>query len=191
MYAKLVVGGVCGLAWATGLRGLMAQVAGQESTVSWLFTFGFILLPGVVVGVLLGWAEHLRTTGGRRGWRWLALSPFLFAFFNPAAIGVALFTTAGGYAVSRRGPLWARIACGLFALAIIPLWAAIATAVGGPRLALDTPRGAWVAVYLYSFFAVLALACAIPHRPVVAVPERPTPETVDLLSRERGVLPSA
>ena len=83
MYPKLVVGGVCGLAWATGLRGLMAQVAGQESTVSWISTFGFILMPGVVVGVLLGWAEHLRTTGGRRGWRWLALSPFLFVFFNP------------------------------------------------------------------------------------------------------------
>jgi hypothetical protein len=61
MYTKLVVGGVCGLAWATGLRGLMAEVAGQASTVSWTFTFGFILLPGVIVGVLLGWAEHLRT----------------------------------------------------------------------------------------------------------------------------------
>ncbi|WP_130334638.1 hypothetical protein [Micromonospora kangleipakensis] len=168
----------------------MAQVAGQESTVSWIFTFGFILMPGVVVGVLLGWAEHLRTTGGRRGWRWLALSPFLFALFNPAALAVALLGTAGGYAVSRRGPLWARIASGLFAVAIIPLWSVIATAVGGPRLALDTPRGAWIAVYLYSFLAVLALACAIPHRPVVAVPERPTPETAEVLSLERGALPS-
>jgi hypothetical protein len=77
--------------------------------------------------------------------------------------------------------LWARIASGLFAVAVIPLWASIATAVGGPRLALDTPRGAWVAVYLYSFLAVLAVACAIPHRPVVVAAQRPTPETVDLL----------
>lgn len=190
MYAKLAVGGVCGLAWAAGLRGLMAQVAGQESSVSWIFTFGFILMPGVAVGVLLGWAEHLRMTGGRRGWRWLALSPFLLAFFNPAALGVALISTAGGYAVSRRGPLWARVACGLFAVAVIPLWAAIATDVGGPRLAMDTPRGAWIAVYFYSFLAVLALACAIPHRPVVAAPERPAPETADVLSRERGTLSS-
>jgi hypothetical protein len=116
MYAKLMIGGACGLTWATGLRGLMAQVAGQESTVSWISTFGFILMPGVVVGVLLGWAEHLRTTGGRPGWRWLALSPFLFAFFNPAAVAVALIGTAGGHAVSRRGPLWTRIASGLFAV---------------------------------------------------------------------------
>jgi len=33
-----------------------------------------------------------------------------------------------------------------------------------PGLALDTPRGAWVAVYYWSFLAVLALACAIPHQ---------------------------
>jgi hypothetical protein len=151
----------------------MAQVAGQGSTVSWVFTFGFILLPGVIVGVLFGWAEHLRTTGGRRRWRWLALSPFLFGFFNPAAVGVALFGVAGGYAMSRRGPLWARIACGLFASSIIPLWAAIASGVGGPRLAIDT-RGAWVAVYFYAFLAVLALACAIPHRAVAATSGPPT-----------------
>jgi hypothetical protein len=74
--------------------------------------------------------------------------------------------------------------------AIIPLWPVIATAVGGPRLAMDTPRGAWVAVYLYSFLAVLALACAIPHRPVVAASKRPTTEPVDQLSRERGALSS-
>jgi hypothetical protein len=38
------------------------------------------------------------------------------------------------------------------------------TSFAGPGLALDTPRGAWVAVYYWSFLAVLALACAIPHR---------------------------
>ena len=36
----------------------------------------------------------------------------------------------------------------------------------GPDLALDTPRGALVAVYDWSFLAVLMLACAIPHRAV-------------------------
>jgi hypothetical protein len=193
MYTKLVVGGVCGLAWATGLRGLMAEVAGQASTVSWTFTFGFILLPGVIVGVLLGWAEHLRTRGGRRGWRWLALSPLAFATAGGGALGVSLLGMAGGYALSRRGPVWARIACALLAMAVIPLWALVATAVGGPRLEFDTPRGAWVALYLYSFLAVLALACAIPHRAVVAASgplSPPVPESVDQLSRQGGEHPS-
>ena len=75
----VLVGGLCGLAWAAGLRGFMAQIAGPESSVDWAGTFGWILVPGIGVGALLGWAEHLRTSGGRRGWRWLALAPLLFS----------------------------------------------------------------------------------------------------------------
>jgi hypothetical protein len=37
-----------------------------------------------------------------------------------------------------------------------------AASVGGPALALDTPLGAWVAIYSYSFLAVLPLACHPP-----------------------------
>jgi hypothetical protein len=164
----VLIGGVCGLAWATGLRGWMAEIAGLASSVSWL-TFGLILLPGVVTGALLGWAEHLRRTGGRPGWRWLALSPLAFAAvsFSGGGLAVPLIGMAGGYALSGRGPVWARTASGVVGLIPIPLWAMLATTVG-PSLALDTPRGAWVALYFYSFLGVLALACAIPHRPVVS-----------------------
>ena len=52
---------------------------GAESSVDWTGTFGFVLLPGAVIGGLLGWAEYARRTGVRPGRRWLALSPFLFA----------------------------------------------------------------------------------------------------------------
>jgi hypothetical protein len=38
------------LAWAAGLRGFMAQIAGSASTVDWAGTFGWILLPGTLVG---------------------------------------------------------------------------------------------------------------------------------------------
>jgi hypothetical protein len=182
--ANLLLGGLCGLAWAAGLRGFMAQIAQDASGVSWSGTFGWILLPGLVIGMLLGWAEHLRTTGGRPGWRWLALSPLLFAailFSNPlgilgifeggdggAAIGVPLYGMAGGYAISGRGPRWARIACGLLAATTIPIWALTVESFAGPELALTTPRGLWVALYYYSFMALLMLACAIPHRPVTS-----------------------
>ena len=92
----LLVGGLCGLAWAAGLRGFMAQIAGSEWTVGWAGTFG---------------------------WRWLALSPLLFSailFSRPldmlsiledglgdGAIGVPLYGMLGGYALSGRGPRWA------------------------------------------------------------------------------------
>jgi len=179
----LSIGAVCGLAWAASLRGFMTQVAGPESAVSWSGTFGWILAPGVATGVLLAWAEYIRRTGGRRGWRWLALAPLLFAsvllagLLHPAtmfeggigggAIGVPIYGMAGGYALSGRGPVVARIGCGVLFLTMIPIWALTVTSFGGPGLAVHTPRGLWVALYYWSLMVVLALACAIPHRPVI------------------------
>jgi len=189
----LAIGGVCGLAWAAGLRGFMAELAGSGSDVGWYGTFAQILLPGVIAGVLLGWAEHIRRIGGRRGWRRLAAAPIVFTvavFVSPevfqavlngqpllgggiggGAIAVPLFGMAGGYALSGRGPLWARILLGVVALVPIPAWA-FASSLFGSAFALTSPRGAWTALFFYSFIATLALACSIPHRPVVpAVPE--------------------
>jgi hypothetical protein len=84
----LVIAGAHGLAWTTGFRGFMAEIAGPQSVVDRRGTFGWVLLPGVIVGVLLGWAEHLCRPGGRKGWRWLALSPLLFSsvLFRPGVI---------------------------------------------------------------------------------------------------------
>jgi hypothetical protein len=58
---------------------MMSEIAGEDSDVDWVLTFVWLLLPSVVVGALLAWAEHIRRTGGRRRWRWLALSPLVFA----------------------------------------------------------------------------------------------------------------
>jgi hypothetical protein len=179
----LAAGGVCGLAWAAGLRGFMAALAGPDSQVTWYGTFGQILLPGVVTGLLLGWAEYLRRTGGRRRWRWLALAPLAFVvalFATPetfsgvplaggiggGAIAIPLFGMAGGYALSGRGPRWSRLAAGALFLVPVPAWA-FSASVFGPGFALSTARGAWIAVLFWSAVAVLALACAIPHRPVL------------------------
>lgn len=180
----VLLGGLCGLAWAAGLRGFMAQISNEDSSVSWSGTFGYILLPGLLIGLLLGWAEHLRRTGGRRRWRWLALSPLLFAAvlfgegplgvlgifedgLGGGAIGVPLIAMAGGYAISGRGPRWGRLACGALALTAIPIWALTVESFAGADLAVTTPRGLWVALYFYSFLALFMVAAAIPHRPAV------------------------
>jgi hypothetical protein len=180
----IFLGGLCGLAWASGLRGFMAQIVGADSSVSWSGTFGYLLLPGLVIGLLLGWAEHLRRTGGRRHWRLLALSPLLFAAIlfsegplgvlgifedglGGGAIGVPLYAMAGGYAIAGPGPRWARLACGALVLTAIPIWALTVESFAGPELAVTTPRGLWVALYYYSFLALLMIAAAIPHRPAV------------------------
>jgi len=133
------------------------------------------------IGLLLGWAEHLRRLGGPRGWRWLALSPLLFAavLFSEGqlgvhgifedgvgggAIGIPLCAMAGGYAISGRGPLPARLACGLLSLTAIPIWALTVESFAGPDLAVTTPRGLGVALHYYTFLALFMIAAAIPHR---------------------------
>jgi hypothetical protein len=181
----VLLGGLLGFAWAAGLRGFMAQIPQDGSSVSWSGTFGYVLLPGLAIGLLLGWAEHIRRTGGRRGWRWLALSPLLFAAvlfsegpldvlgifedgLGGGAIGVPLYAMAGGYAISSRGPRWGRIACGVLALTVIPIWAMTVESFAGADLAVTTPRGLWVALYYCSFLALFMIASAIPHRPVAS-----------------------
>jgi hypothetical protein len=158
----------------------MVELAGPASTFGWWGTFGAILLPGAAVGGLLGWAEALRRTGGRPGWRWLALAPLAFAIapllmpgavaalltqgLGGGAIAVALMAIGGGYALSHRGPLWVRLLCGLVSAALATALALAGPGIAGAALAITEPRGAWVAVLAASFIMVLALASSIPHR---------------------------
>ena len=56
----ILVGAVIGLAWAASLRGFMMVLAGPDSTFTFTGTFGIIIPTGIIVGALLGWAEHQR-----------------------------------------------------------------------------------------------------------------------------------
>ncbi len=141
---------VCGLAWAASLRAVMAQFAGNgKSQFEWMGTYEGILLPGAVVGGLLGWAayRHGRTPS------WLVMAPLLFVVATPTvvasvfvdglgggALAVPLVGMAGGYALAGRGLRWTRWAAAVVALLAVPGWLVMATMIGGP-LALDTPLG--------------------------------------------------
>ncbi|MFC5791470.1 hypothetical protein ACFPPE_16570 [Agromyces tardus] len=188
--AHVAVGAIAGLAWAAAFRGFMAGLAGGASAFDWYGTYVAILLPGVIAGVGLGWAEYLRRTGGRPHWRWLALSVLAFtvapltmpgafeALFTQGlgggAIAVPLAALAGGYALARNGPLWARIGCGILAALVLAALAALPFGDATSRLAHDLPRGVWVATLAASCFAVLCIACMIPFRRVdrVRIPPR-------------------
>ncbi len=178
-YAFPALGALGGLAWGCGLRGFMTQVTKDPSVVTWSGTFAWILAPSVVTGLLLGLAEHLRRTSSASRWRWLVLSPFVFAsvlvvdVFRHGAtlqggvgggtVGVPAFGVIGAYAIAGRRP-WLRATCGLIAIAVVPIWGLTATGIGGPSLGLDQPEGLWVALYYWTFLAVLMIACAIPLR---------------------------
>jgi hypothetical protein len=126
----VVVGAICGLASAASFRGWMAQLAESDghSEVTWM-TLVLVLLPGLVVGALLGWSAYLRGIGVR-GSRWLVFSPVLFAsaLLDPEIFhglitdgtgGGALIVVATalsvGYVVSRRRWDWRRVACSVVA----------------------------------------------------------------------------
>ncbi len=177
--ALVTVGGVAGLAWSAALRGYMAELAGTGSQVDWAGTFLAVLLPGAATGALLGWAEALRRQD-RHHRTWLALAPLSFAIapmLFPGALA-ALFTTGlgggaiavpligivGGYALSGRRPRAARVACGAVAGLFVAALISAGPRVGGTRLDLNQPRGAWVAVLVGSLMASLAIAAAIPLR---------------------------
>ncbi len=178
----VVLGVVLGVTWTAALRYYMVELAGRDSHVEWVGTFVLILLPGALVGGLFGLAEHWRRDGGRRGWRWLAWSPVLFAVASllPAgafvrfvttgigggAIGVVSVGLLLGYAISGRGPRWAHVVSGAVGGAM-----GVGTVASGalfdPALSATTARGAWVLVLVAGLLTVLVLACAIPHRLVV------------------------
>lgn len=176
----VLVGVLGGLAWSAALRAYMVELAGATSVVDWVGTFLGILLPGAVTGGLLAWAEVLRRRGAGAGRRWLALAPLSFAAavmsmpgaleglltqgLGGGAIAIPLFAIAGGYALSGRGALAGRLVCAVVGVAFLAAMVISSPFVGGERLALTEPRGAWVAVLICSLLALLAVATAIPFR---------------------------
>lgn len=183
--STVALGALCGLAWAASFRAVMSEFVGAASIVVWLDTFAAVLLPGVIVGGLLGWAHTIRLSGGRPGWRWLGAAPAAFAVapmllpnaipalvtlgLGGGAIAVPLLAIGGGFAMAGRGRLWARIVCGVISTVMI-IGVSLATfAIGGPRLAMTEPRGVWVALLASSLLTLLTIAASIPFRPVVVV----------------------
>ena len=200
----VAVGGLAGAAWAAGLRSFMTEVAGAESEVHWGNTFGYIVLPGIVAGALLGWAEAERRAGRRRAW--LALSPLTFTVIllvhfwqlpslaqdgiGGGAIGVPVMGIVGGYALCGRGSSVGRCLAAVLFFCGLLLWALTATSVGGPSLGLGTAHGLWATTLYYGLLTTLALAVSIPLR--TAVPPahpgqaRPRPTAHGLSEVRRG-----
>jgi hypothetical protein len=179
-WIAVAVGALCGLAWAAAMRAFMWEVAGHDAEVEWAATFLRVLLPGVVIGAMLAWAEHRRWTGPVPQRRWIVWSPMLFVAVlvgsprdlaggfdggtGVAAVAVPAICMLGGYAIAGRGPRWVRGVCGLITLSAIPIWSLTAPDVGGSWMSLGDPHGAWTAVLYGGLVATFSMAAAIPHR---------------------------
>ena len=190
-----VIGAVAGFAWAAALRAFMWEVAGDEAGADWVGTFVWVLVPGAVIGALLGWAEHRRWSGPVPGRRWLIWSPMIFVAVllqNPldllngfeggiglAAVAVPAICMLGGYAIGGRGALWVRALCGLVLLSTVPIWSLTAVEVGGSSMSLGNAHGAWAALLYWGLLATFSTAAAIPHREPVLTAQPPASSHAD------------
>ena len=185
----IAIGAFLGLFWGVSMRAWMTVLAfefGDWPIYTARGTFVSVVAPAAAMGALLGWAEAARRDGGRRGWRWATLAPLLMvvptALMTPAfvkdllstglgsgAITVGLIGLLGGYAVSGRGPLWARLPAGTLALA--PMLSLTYF------LYLDVPESitasrVFGAVMLWVLVTALVAAASIPHRRCDPAPTR-------------------
>jgi hypothetical protein len=166
---------VAGLAWASSLRAVMMELAGPDSTFTFAGTFGIIIPAGLIVGGLLGLAEYERRAGPQH--HVLIWAPLLLAIIpslgtasvDSSPLSLAVLGMVGGYAVSGRGPLGARIAAGVVGLAVVPVTFLASKPV--PDLSVTSAHGAWFATLASSLFVTFELACSIPMRRPYASPE--------------------
>jgi hypothetical protein len=179
----LIAGGIGGLAWASAMRGWMAQLAmgmpHSHSHVTWL-TLALVLMPGVGVGTLLGRAAYLRHAGlpASRG---LVLAPVIFgsALLDPhifvalvhngtggGSLIVVSTAVSNGYAVT--GPPWSvRQALAAF---VAMLGLLVIFGMGGMAAPLYTPDGVWVSALGFALVLLLGLASALAHPPAHGTP---------------------
>lgn len=173
------VGALCGLAWAGALRAVMAELV-SESHVAWSGTFIGVLIPGAVAGAVLAIAAARGATGQLQRMRWFTLAPLAFVvgivvqpgFFESltnAGLGLGgiafpVLTIIGGFAIGASGPAWARVICGLLALAFVAALVVSLPMIAGERLALTEPRGAWIASLAASITVLGVLAESVPFR---------------------------
>lgn len=179
----LIVGGLfAGLAWGAAMRAWMTLavlVEGNLPSYDWVLTFVLILLPSTLIGGLYGWAESGRRSGGSPARRHAAWAPLLFViipfaydtgFFATVlangigfgAVVVTIFGLAGGFALSGRGPRWARLLAGtLPAAGLIALGYGISSVVVPTRL---EALPAMVVVLFVSLMVIWMVASTIPHR---------------------------
>jgi len=183
----IVIGAVGGLAWAASMRGMMAQLAGFASEFHWLGTFGFILVPGTIMGALFGWAFARRIAGARRGAVWLMFAPFAMAA-DPATVPLLAAFIGAGFLFSRRSRRWLRLLAGIPSLIML-----VGVPIGVAVIAdVTTPHGAWLTVLIGTLIWVPALAeiilqsPRIPEEPDAEPDAEPDPEAAAVLRSAHG-----
>jgi hypothetical protein len=152
---EMACGAVFGLAWASSMRAMMAELAASEGGSHFsILTFIFLLPPGAVLGAVVAWVLATDRPGVRPAPRWLVWCPMIMCA-DPAAAPFMLATIGVGWVAggrgTRRSRLWIGIPSALFWLVLLIM------AMATPPSMLSSLRDAWVGILLFSLLGSLVI----------------------------------
>ncbi len=152
---EMACGAVVGLAWASSMRAMMAEVAASDGGSHFsIATFIFLLPPGALLGAVVGWVLATDRVGMRPPPRWLVWCPMIMCA-DPAAAPFMLATIGVGWVAGGRGTrksrLWIGIPSVLFWIALLVMMLVI------PPSMVSSLRDAWIAILLYSLLGSLMI----------------------------------
>lgn len=149
---EMACGAVLGLAWASSMRAMMADIAASDggSHFTWA-TFALLLLPGTVMGALMGWAVAGARPPERLMWAPLCLS------LDPFAIPLMLAVVGAGWLLAGRGTTrtrwWIGVPSTLMLLAL-----PVAMLAVPPDEAWRSLHGMWLLTMASSMLGALVIA---------------------------------
>src|SRR5436309_10124540 len=102
-HAEMAAGAVFGIAWASAMRGMMAELAarGPGGSHFSVATFIFILPPGAVMGALMAWAITPQRPGTTPPPQRLTWAPMVMCI-DPAALPIMLAVVGAGWVAGGR-----------------------------------------------------------------------------------------
>lgn len=152
---EMACGAVFGLAWASSMRAMMAEVAASDGDSHFsIATFIFLLPPGTIFGALVAWVLTPPRPGIRPASTHLVWAPLILCA-DPAALPFMLATIGAGWVAGGRGTprsrLWIGLPSALFWAVLL-----VAATVLPPR-PYESVRLAWSWVLLVSLLASLVI----------------------------------
>lgn len=152
---EMACGAVLGLAWASSMRAMMAEVAASDGGSHFsIATFIFLLPPGTVVGALFAWVLTSPRDGVRSAPRWLVWTP-MFLCLDPAATPFMLATVGVGWVAAGRGTrksrLWIGVPSAVFWTTLLVMVLVV------PPTMLSSLKQAWIAILLFSLLGSLMI----------------------------------
>lgn len=181
---EMACGAVFGLAWASSMRAMMAELAASDGGSHFsILTFIFLLPPGALLGAVVAWVLTSDRPGVRPAPRWLVWCPMTMCA-DPAAAPFMLATIGVGWVAGGRGTrksrLWIGVPSVLFWIVLLIMALVI------PPSMLSSLRDVWVGILLFSLLGSLMIVETMVVRRLAPAVTRKTNRRAGLAGSHSG-----